>query len=179
MHRYWSRSPRPLPDMATPFCAATSLFGKIGGLDLHFLAMPSVIAQAYATRSPHCGKASQAASSSAATPTADAKQLCFVPPKPDLVSGLLLFSYPLHPPRKPEQLRIQHLPDLRTPSLFVHGTRDPFASSEEMKEALALIPAKNELLEVEGAGHDLGLKGKSSLQELPAQILAAFQHHRI
>ena len=99
--------------------------------------------------------------------------------EPDLVSGLLLLSYPLHPPRKPEQLRIQHLPNLRTPSLFVHGTRDPFASSEEMKKALALIPAKNELLEVEGAGHDLGFKGRSSLQELPVQILAAFQHHRI
>jgi len=98
--------------------------------------------------------------------------------EPDLVSGLLLLSYPLHPPRKPEQLRIQHLPNLRTPSLFVHGTRDPFASSEEMKKALALIPAKNELLEVEGAGHDLGFKGRSSLQELPVQILAAFQHHR-
>src|ERR1019366_1467300 len=41
--------------------------------------------------------------------------------EPDLVSGLLLLSYPLHPPRKPEQLRIQHLPNLRTPSLFVHG----------------------------------------------------------
>lgn len=99
--------------------------------------------------------------------------------EPDLVSGLLLLSYPLHPPRKPEQLRIQHLPNLRAPSLFVHGTRDSFASSEEMKKALALIPAKNELLEVEGAGHDLGFKGRSPLQELPGQILAAFQHYRI
>lgn len=95
--------------------------------------------------------------------------------EPDLVSGLLLLSYPLHPPRKPEQLRIQHLPNLRTPSLFVQGTRDPFGSIEEIKKALALIPAKNELLEVEGAGHDLGFKGKTSLQELPVQIFTAFQ----
>ena len=93
----------------------------------------------------------------------------------DLVSGLLLLSYPLHPPRKPDQLRIQHLPNLRTPSLFVHGTRDPFGSVEEIKKALALIPAKNGLLEVEGAGHDLGSKGKTSREELPAQIFAAFQ----
>ena len=98
--------------------------------------------------------------------------------EPDLVSGLLLLSYPLHPPRKPEQLRIQHLTNLHTPSLFVHGTRDPFGSIEEMKKALHLIPAKNDLLEVEGAGHDLGCKGKSQVQEVPAQILAAFQHHR-
>jgi hypothetical protein len=53
------------------------------------------------------------------------------PDKSELVAGLLLLSYPLHPPRKPEQLRIQHLPSLRTPSLFVQGTRDPFGSVEE------------------------------------------------
>lgn len=98
--------------------------------------------------------------------------------EPDLVSGLLLLSYPLHPPRKPEQFRTQHLPDLRTPSLFVHGTRDPFGSIEEIKRALQLIPAKTGLLEVEGAGHDLGFKGKRQVQELPAQIVAAFQQHR-
>ena len=90
------------------------------------------------------------------------------------VSALLLLSYPLHPPRKPQQLRTAHLPNLRTPSLFVHGTRDPFGSIEEMKNALKLIPAKNELLEVEGAGHDLGFKGKSQDKELPQQIFAAF-----
>ena len=95
--------------------------------------------------------------------------------EPGLVAGLLLLSYPLHPPRKPEQLRIQHLPNLRTPSLFVHGTRDPFGSIEEMKKAIDLVPAKNELLEVEGAGHDLGFKGRVQAQELPPLIVARFQ----
>lgn len=94
--------------------------------------------------------------------------------EPDLVSGLLLLSYPLHPPRKPEQLRTQHLPNLRTPSLFVHGPRDPFGSVEEMERALALIPARKELLTVEGGGHDLGFKGKKA-QELPERVLAAFE----
>jgi predicted alpha/beta-hydrolase family hydrolase len=98
--------------------------------------------------------------------------------EPDLVSGLLLLSYPLHPTRKPDQLRTQHLPNLRTPSLFVHGTRDPFGSIEEMKKALQLVPAKNELLAVEGAGHDLGFKGKSQRADLPEQIYAAFQSQR-
>lgn len=98
--------------------------------------------------------------------------------EPELVSGLLLLSYPLHPPRRPEQLRGQHLPNLRTPSLFVHGTRDPFGSVEELTKALQLIPAKTELMKVEGAGHDLGFKGKSQDRELPAQIIAAFQNHR-
>ena len=93
----------------------------------------------------------------------------------DLVSGLLLLSYPLHPPRKPEQFRVQHLPNLRTPCLFVQGTRDPFATVEEMKKALELIPAKTELLTVEGGGHDLGFKGKQRAQELPEQVLTAFE----
>src|SRR6267142_6492064 len=98
--------------------------------------------------------------------------------EPDLVSGLLLLSYPLHPPRKPEQLRVKHLPELRVPALFVHGSRDPFGSLEEMTKALQLIPAKTELMKVEGAGHDLGFKGRSQVQELPARILAAFENHR-
>lgn len=96
--------------------------------------------------------------------------------EPELVSGLLSLSYPLHPPRKPEQLRIQHLPNLHTSCLFVQGTRDPFGSIDEMKRALQIVPAKKELIEVEGAGHDLGFKGKSCVPELPAQILGAFEN---
>jgi uncharacterized protein len=95
--------------------------------------------------------------------------------KPELADGLLLLSYPLHPPRRPEQLRTQHLPKLQTPALFVHGTRDPFGSMEEMESALKLIPAKTKLLAVEGAGHDLGFKGKSRREELPTQVLRVFQ----
>jgi len=63
---------------------------------------------------------------------------------------------------------------LRTPSLFIHGTRDPFGSIEEMQKALALIPAKTDLISVEGAGHDLGFKGKSQALELPGKILNGF-----
>jgi len=95
--------------------------------------------------------------------------------QPDLVEGLLLLSYPLHPPRKRGQLRIQHLPNLRTPALFVHGTRDPFGSPEEIESALTLIPGKTRLLRMEGAGHDLGFKGTAKRDELPALVFAEFQ----
>ena len=94
--------------------------------------------------------------------------------EPDLVAGLLLLSYPLHPPRRPEQQRTQHLPDLRTPTLFVQGTRDPFGSIEEIERAIKMIPAKTKLLTVEG-GHDLGFKGKAKEGNLAATILAEFQ----
>lgn len=95
--------------------------------------------------------------------------------EPELASGLLLLSYPLHPPRKPEQLRAQHLPNLRNPSLFVHGTRDPFGSIAEVTKALQLIPAKHELVAVEGAGHDLGFAAKKQRTQLPGAIIAAFE----
>jgi len=95
--------------------------------------------------------------------------------EPGLVSGLLLLSYPLHPRRRPEQERTAHLPNLRTPALFVHGTRDPFGSIAEIEHALKMIPAHAKLLAVESAGHDLGFKGKATQQDLPAKILAAFR----
>ncbi|MEV0945253.1 alpha/beta fold hydrolase [Rhodococcus sp. NPDC049939] len=75
--------------------------------------------------------------------------------QPGLVDALLLLSYPLHPPAKPEKLRIEHLPELRTPSVLVHGSKDPFATSDEMRTALELIPAKTTLVELSGARHDL------------------------
>ena len=94
---------------------------------------------------------------------------------PGLVEGLLLLSYPLHPPRKPDQMRTQHFPKLETPSLFVHGTRDPFGSIEEMQEALNLIAGRHGLLPVEGAGHDLLVKGKSKTEDLTPKIHQHFQ----
>ena len=78
---------------------------------------------------------------------------------PTVADGLLLLSYPLHPPGKPAQMRTAHFPQLSTPAVFVHGSRDPFGSLEEMRAALALIPAPTSLLEIEGAGHDLKRAG--------------------
>ncbi|MFL6439299.1 MAG: alpha/beta fold hydrolase [Terriglobales bacterium] len=87
--------------------------------------------------------------------------------------GLLLLSYPLHPPRKPLQLRTAHFPRLRTPALFVHGTRDPFGSPEEVQSALALIPGRTKLLTVEGAGHEL--LTKSNRERFLAMVVAEFE----
>jgi uncharacterized protein len=94
--------------------------------------------------------------------------------KPGITDGLLLLSYPLHPPKRPEQLRTAHFPDLKTPALFVHGTKDPFASPEELEEAMKLLSARHDRLQVAGAGHDLGYKGKGQEGRLPQEILAKF-----
>lgn len=92
--------------------------------------------------------------------------------QPDLVEGLLLFSYPLHLPRKPLELRTAHFPRLATPALFVHGSRDPFGSIEEMSHALEQIPGRKQLLPVEKAGHEL-VRGKDP-EELITAIFKAF-----
>ncbi|MGB9434258.1 MAG: alpha/beta fold hydrolase [Candidatus Acidiferrum sp.] len=93
--------------------------------------------------------------------------------EPQLVDGLLLLSYPLHPPRKPQEPRTGHFPRLATPAFFVHGTRDPFATTAEMNSALALIPASHALFEVQGAGHEI--LSKKSASEFSAQIVDHFK----
>ena len=79
--------------------------------------------------------------------------------EPGVAEGLLLLSYPLHAPRRGSELRTAHFPKLSIPALFAHGSRDPFGTLEEMRAALALIPAPTTLVEIEGAGHDLKRAG--------------------
>lgn len=73
----------------------------------------------------------------------------------ELCDAVVAFSYPLHPPDKPDQLRTAHFPHLKTPVLFIHGTTDPFGTIDEMEAAIAGIPATSRLVSVQGAGHDL------------------------
>ena len=55
-------------------------------------------------------------------------------------AGLVLISYPLHPPGRPERLRIEHLPALEVPCLFISGTRDSFGTPEELEQHTKVIP---------------------------------------
>jgi len=93
--------------------------------------------------------------------------------QPKLADGLLLLSYPLHPPGKPGQLRTQHFPDLRTPTLFVSGTRDAFGSISELEAALKLIAPKKKLVAIEGAAH--GLSDKKKQAEIVEVIVGAWR----
>ncbi len=94
--------------------------------------------------------------------------------EPELAAALLLLSYPLHPPTQPHRLRTEHFARVRVPALFVHGTRDPFGTLPELDAARALIPARTEVLVVEG-GHDLGYsRAAGAGAQLPARVVAAF-----
>ncbi|HVH80884.1 MAG TPA: alpha/beta fold hydrolase [Stellaceae bacterium] len=90
----------------------------------------------------------------------------------DLVEGLLLLSYPLHPPGRPERLRTEHFPRLRVPCVFVQGTVDPFGSPAELRDAISLIPALVHVITIDGAGHDLK-RGRFDLSAVVATVARA------
>lgn len=71
------------------------------------------------------------------------------------VDVLTLFSYPVHPPGKPERARTEHLPNITVPTVFTHGSSDPFGTLAEVRQAAALIAAPTEIVEITGARHDL------------------------
>ncbi len=92
---------------------------------------------------------------------------------PKLAEALVLLSYPLHPPGQADELRTGHFPQLRTPTLFVHGTGDPFGTLDELERARALIGGRTELLVVAG-GHDLGAsRSARPREEVAAGVVQA------
>ncbi len=79
----------------------------------------------------------------------------------DRLAGLVLICYPLHPPGKPENLRVEHLPAISVPCLFISGTRDPFGSPDELSSWTSTMTVPVEHVWVEGGRHDL--KGADAL----------------
>ena len=73
-----------------------------------------------------------------------------LPPK-----GLVLICYPLHPPGKPDRLRVEHFPRLTVPCLFISGTKDAFGTPDELSEWTATIPGPVTHEWMVGKGHDL------------------------
>lgn len=92
--------------------------------------------------------------------------------EPGIAERLLLLSYPLHPPKRPDQMRTAHFPALQTPAFFVRGERDGFGSQAEIEAALKLIPAETELMMIAGAGHELMTPRNRA--ELPGRVVEGF-----
>jgi predicted alpha/beta-hydrolase family hydrolase len=93
--------------------------------------------------------------------------------EPLLVKGLMLLSYPLHPPQQPTQLRISHLAAVRTRALFVQASRDPFGTHQEVRSVLALMPTETRLMSVEGARQELLTESNNA--KLPRLIVREFK----
>jgi uncharacterized protein len=92
--------------------------------------------------------------------------------EPGVAEALLLLSYPLHSPQRPDQMRTAHFPRLTTPAVFVSGAHDSFGSISEIEEALKLIPARTRLVPVESAGHEL--MSRRNRDKLPRSIVEVF-----
>lgn len=74
-------------------------------------------------------------------------------------AGLVLLGYPLHPPGKPDVLRINHFPSITVPCLFVSGDRDPFGTPDELERQVRTIPGPVEVVFVPGAHDPRGQDG--------------------
>ena len=86
------------------------------------------------------------------------------------VAGLVLLSYPLHPPGKPETLRVEHLPDLQMPCLFISGDNDPFGTPDEFAEHLSGIPGPVTSVFLDGGRHDP--KNKAQVAQIVDTVAA-------
>src|SRR5436309_4319421 len=87
--------------------------------------------------------------------------------------GLVLFSYPLHRPGFPDQLRTEHWPRIKCPTLFLSGDRDPFANIDLLKEKIKLI--RHAQLEVfKGQGH-----GLLAVLDQALDVAAEFIHEKV
>jgi predicted alpha/beta-hydrolase family hydrolase len=86
--------------------------------------------------------------------------------------GLVLISYPLHPPGKPENLRTAHFPDLHVPCLFVSGTKDTFGRPDELEEATQAIPGEVTHVWIEGGDHGLRRKDAAVVEAVTDWLAA-------
>ena len=88
------------------------------------------------------------------------------------ISGLVLLGYPLHPPGRPEQLRVAHLPDIRVPVLVVQGERDPFGSPDELRPHFAKVAAPVVVNVIERGDHSLAppKRGARSVDQVHSEI---------
>jgi predicted alpha/beta-hydrolase family hydrolase len=83
----------------------------------------------------------------------------------DDLAGLVFLGYPLHPPGKPDQLRVKHLPDIKAPMLFVQGSRDAFGTSEELQAIIRKLPAPTKLYTVEAGDHSFKVPKRAGVPQ--------------
>lgn len=86
-------------------------------------------------------------------------------------AGLVLLSYPLHPPGRPERLRVEHFGAVDVPTLVVNGDRDPFGTPEELQRELAAVAGPVTLKLLEGQRHDPGPPADAEIIAAVAELL--------
>jgi predicted alpha/beta-hydrolase family hydrolase len=96
---------------------------------------------------------------------------------PGCVAGLLLVSYPLHRPGRPDDVRVEHWPAVAVPALVLQGTHDPFGGPDEVREHVGLLPAGSEVVAVPGADHGFAVprtRSGDGRRHEPAEVAAGY-----
>ena len=78
------------------------------------------------------------------------------------LSGVVCFGYPLHPPGKPDQLRVAHRPSITTPLLIIQGERDAFGNPAELRPHLDSMTAEVRLHVIDRGDHSLSVRGRTT-----------------
>jgi predicted alpha/beta-hydrolase family hydrolase len=90
------------------------------------------------------------------------------------VAGIIALGYPLHPPGRPDQLRVAHLPAIRLPILIVQGERDTFGTPDELRPHLAAIAGPATLHVVAGGDHSLAVRNRKGNDDAILDVIAAW-----
>jgi len=91
------------------------------------------------------------------------------------LAGLVFLGYPLHPPGRPDRLRAKHLPDIKTPMLFVQGSRDAFGTPDELRPIVTPLKPPADLYVVEGGDHSLKVRKAAGVRQ--EDIYGTVQDH--
>jgi predicted alpha/beta-hydrolase family hydrolase len=91
------------------------------------------------------------------------------------LAGLVFLGYPLHPPGRPDRLRVAHLPDIKAPMLFVQGSRDAFGTPEELRPIVASLHTPAEVYIVESGDHSFKVRKGAGISQ--DDIHRAIQDH--
>ncbi len=81
------------------------------------------------------------------------------------IAGLVFLGYPLHPPGNPTKLRVEHLPEIKMPMLFVQGTRDSLGTTDELRPIIKKIRLPAEIFVIEGGDHSFKAPKKFGLTQ--------------
>jgi uncharacterized protein len=91
------------------------------------------------------------------------------------LAGLVFLGYPLHPPGRPDRFRAAHLSDVKTPMLFVQGSRDAFGTPDELRPIITRAEPPADLYVVEGGDHSFKVRKGTRVGQ--QDIYRAIQDH--
>lgn len=91
--------------------------------------------------------------------------------------GILCYGYPLHPPGKPENLRVDHWPDVDVPVAILQGSRDAFGTPDEFAAHIPKFPRRTTMIVVEGGDHSCKVAAKNAPDGKPRHESVAIAEH--